>query len=150
MKVKIPTSKTFRHYGKIIEYPQQKKNARGMVRNLWKIIHTELGPVGWRVAYLVLRDKSIGRMECHPNSDETFEPVRGRFLMFISKTRELKDIQVFEIDKPVIVFKGIWHGVVAIGAEAEIKITENADVACQYWRFGFRLTSAEDLEKRLG
>ncbi|MCA9398315.1 MAG: hypothetical protein KC618_01110 [Candidatus Omnitrophica bacterium] len=140
------TQKSFRRYGRLIHYPA--KNTKGTVRNLWRIVYTEKAKVGWRVAYLVLRDKSIGRMECHPYSDETFEPVKGKALLFVSKTRDFNDVECFLLDQPVILFKGIWHGLITLGAETEIKITENSKVTCRYWPFGFRVRSLKDLNKK--
>lgn len=141
------TAHTFRPYGRVIEYP--KKEAKGMVRNLWRIVHTDAGSNGgWRVAYLVLRDKSIGRLECHPNTDETFEPVNGKALLFVSRTKDLQNIVCFKLDKPIVLFKGIWHGLISITPESEIKITEGARVRCQYWPFGFRVQSFHDLCER--
>lgn len=140
-----PDKNNFRKYGKIIEYPN--KGAKGTARNLWHIVHKETAKTGWRVAYLVLRDKTIGRMECHPESDETFEPVKGKALIFVSQDKDFKKMECFALDKPIIVHKKIWHAVISLTPEAEIKIFENADVPCCYWKFGFRIKRMEDLFK---
>ncbi|MFA5039336.1 MAG: hypothetical protein WC732_06615 [Candidatus Omnitrophota bacterium] len=70
---------------------------------------------------------------------ETFEPVEGRGLLFVSLKKDPRDIVCFYLDKPVILRKSIWHGVVALGREADIKITENSSVRCVYWRTGVSL-----------
>lgn len=140
------TAKSFQRYGKIIAYP--KKEGKGAVRNLWRIVHTVPEPAGWRVAYLVLRDKSIGRMECHPDSDETFEPVTGQALFFVSRDKDLQAVECFRLDRPVILRRGIWHGLISLTPETEIKIIENNTVACRYWPLGFRIRGYEDLQKR--
>jgi ureidoglycolate hydrolase len=139
--------KNFRNYGKIIGYPN--KSAKGNKRNLWKIVHSENARTGWRIAYLVLRDKTIGRMECHPDSDETFEPVAGRALIFVSLTKNLEDIRCFQLDKPVILNKGVWHGLITVSDETEIKITENHEVKCLYWPLGSRITGLHDIQKKI-
>jgi ureidoglycolate hydrolase len=141
-----PNVKNFRPYGKIIEY--QGKEAKGSRRNLWRIIHVEATAPGWRIAWLVLRDKTIGRLECHPYSDESLEPVRGRALLFIAEKPRLEYIRCFDLDKPLIVRKGVWHGLIAVDDEAEIKITENAEVTCSYWPLGFRADSLERIIRR--
>ncbi|MGE0267374.1 MAG: hypothetical protein AB7S78_02810 [Candidatus Omnitrophota bacterium] len=140
------TTKTFRPYGRVIEYPD--KNKKGPVRNLWRIVHRAPNRNGWRAAYLVLRDRSIGRLECHPASDETFEPVSGTALIFVSLTKDLNRMECFTLDRPVVVFKGIWHGLVTVSPETEIKITENLNITCRYWPFGFRLKNLTDLNQR--
>jgi ureidoglycolate hydrolase len=138
-----PDKKNFRKYGKIIEYPS--KAAKGTVRNLWRIVHRQPDPTGWRVAYLVLRDKTIGRLERHPDSDETFEPVRGRARLFVACDKNVKSVECFLLDKPIILYKGIWHGVVSLTEEAEIKIFENHQVTCEYWPLGKRVRRLKEL-----
>lgn len=138
-KIEPITPQSFRPYGKVIAYPN--RHTKGKTRNLWRILHTEGKKVGWRIAYLVLRDKTIGRLERHPTSDETFEPLKGRALLFASKTQNMSDIRCFLLDQPIIIHKNIWHGVIALDDEVDIKIMENADVSCQYWPFGFRVNA---------
>jgi len=139
MLIQSPNKTNFKKYGKIIEYPR--KELKGTTRNLWRIVHDIPQRTGWRVAYLVLRDKSIGRMECHPASDETFEPVKGCALIFLAKDQDFNAIECFELDKPIVLYKGIWHGLISVSPEAEIKIIENHAVSCNYWRLGFRIKS---------
>lgn len=144
----ILTAAQFKHFGRIIEYPRKEK--KGCRRNLWRIVHTEEAKVGWRIAYLVLRDKTIGRLECHPFSDESFEPVKGDALLFVACRPQIPDIRCFRLDRPVIVRKRVWHGVVSLTAETEIKITENAAVLSEYWPLGFRFRTLADLERDKG
>ncbi len=147
MKPKLITSQNFKRYGRVIDYPN--RATKGQTRNLWRIVDVEPGRVGWRVAYLVLRDKSIGRLERHPTSKETFEPVSGRCLFFVSTSRRFEEIECFELNRPIILNKGVWHGLIALTAECDIKITENAKISCQYWPFGFRIKSMEELINRI-
>lgn len=140
------TRHNFRRYGTLIGYPG--KETKGTARNLWRIVHRAPNSNGWRVAYLILRDKSIGRLECHPTSDETFEPVRGRALIFVATGRKLEDVACFRLDAPVIVHKGIWHGLITESSETEIKITENLNISCRYWPWGFRVKSLQELNKK--
>lgn len=141
-----PNAKNFASFGKIIEYSNISK--KGMTRNLWRILHVENAKVGWRVAYLVLRDKTIGQLGMHPESDETFEPLRGRALLFVSPDKDIKNIQCFHLDKPLILNKGIWHNVLSLTPETHIKIFENADVTQEVHKFGFRASSFEELMEK--
>ena len=125
------TDRAFRPYGRLIHYAG--KERKGRVRNLWRVLHRADSPAGWRVAYLVLRDKSIGRLECHPDSDETFEPVTGQALLFVAPADRPQDLTCFRLDAPVVLFKGVWHGLITLTPETEIKITENLRVTCRYW-----------------
>ncbi len=69
----------------------------------------------------------------HPRSDETFEPIRGKALIFVSRKKDMKSVRCFSLDKPLIIKKKIWHAVVSLTPETEIKITENASVRSRYW-----------------
>jgi|EPASupsiteSAE347_1022098.scaffolds.fasta_scaffold16932_1 ureidoglycolate hydrolase len=131
------TPASFRKYGKIIHYPDI--HNKDKKKNLFRIVLSESEGHGWRIAYLVVRDRSIIDLERHPGTFETFEPVKGRALLYVSSGRDARKIDCFLLDKPIVLFKGIWHGVVAVDNEAEIKITENAVVSSEYWRTGLRL-----------
>ncbi|MFC1510521.1 hypothetical protein ACFL49_02560 [Candidatus Omnitrophota bacterium] len=143
--VKSLTAASFKAFGRMIEYPS--KEQKGLKRNLWRIVHTSVAKTGWRIAYLVLRDKTCGRLEMHPGSDETFEPIKGRALFFVAKNKRLEDVECFLLDRPIVLFKGVWHGLIALDPEAEIKIVENSQVTCRYWSFGFRIKRMADLCK---
>jgi len=127
----------FRAYGRLIRYPG--KSNKSPRHNLFRIVLTEPSRQGWRIAYLIVRDKTIRRMEQHPDSFESFEPIRGRSLIFVAKTPRLSAIRCFYLDQPLIVNKGIWHGVVTLDKESEMKLTENAKVRCEYWNLERRL-----------
>lgn len=161
--IKIINSKNFQPYGWVIEYPKKhlKGNeaqspstfpraksaeakresnlAKAETRNLFRIVLKESQRTGWRIAYLIVRDKTIKRLECHPHSFESFEPIRGKSLLFVAKTQDAASIECFSLEKPVILKKGIWHGVVTTSDECEIKLTENAKVKCVYWPLKFKL-----------
>ncbi len=139
MKPKTITTDNFRRYGCLIDYP--KKHLKGKSKNLFRIVLTENKAYGWRIAYLIVRDKKIGRLEQHPHSFESFEPIKGRSLLYVSRQKNQKTIECFRLDKPIILKKGIWHGVVTLGDECEIKLTENAKVKCVYWPLGIYLNT---------
>lgn len=130
MKAKKITKENFRRYGWIIEYPG--KHLKSKKHNLFRIVLEEPAAFGWRIAYLIVRDKKIDRLEHHPASFESFEPVRGKSLLFVASGKIPKGIECFLLDKPVILKKKIWHGIVTLGREAEVKLTENAQVDCVY------------------
>jgi ureidoglycolate hydrolase len=131
---------SFRPYGRIIEYPNQEK--KGKTKNLWRIVWKEDKPSGWRIAYLVVRDQSIRRLERHPQSDESFEPVKGKSVFLVSRQKNPKSIKGFVLNKPLVLKKNIWHGLITLSDETEIKITENLYVKCQFWPFEHKITKA--------
>lgn len=125
------TSQNFKRFGWIIEYPGRKKTPK--TENLFKIIVRQ-PKLGWRIAYLVVRDRVVNRLEQHPESLESFEPVNGKGLLFVSTRKDEKAVKCFLLDKPIILRRGIWHGVVTLSPELDVKITENSKVRCVYWK----------------
>lgn len=131
MKIKKITAKSFAKYGKVIEYTGNKSGKAN--NNLFCINIRETRPLGWRIAYLVIREKVICRLEQHRESLESFEPVKGNALLFVAKEKQESAIECFTLDKPAVLYQGIWHGVITLAKESEVKITENAYVRSIYW-----------------
>ncbi|MCU0651548.1 MAG: hypothetical protein MUC39_01215 [Candidatus Omnitrophica bacterium] len=124
------TTKNFRPFGRVIEYPA--KGLKNKKTNLFCIVLTESQPRGWRIAYLVVRDKAIDKLERHPDTYESFEPVSGKTILYLARPGIPSKVESFILDKPVILNKGVWHGVVTLSNESEIKITENARVKSDF------------------
>ncbi len=129
--IKKITEKSFKPYGWVIGIPAHVKAAS--LENTFAIVRREPTRTGWRIAYLVVRQKRIERLEQHPGSYESFEPVRGKCLLYVSDKKDPSRIVCFSLDKPVILRKGLWHGVVTVSSASEIKITENNLITCRYW-----------------
>jgi hypothetical protein len=51
----------------------------------------------------------------------------------VSSQKVPTKLKAFWLDKPVVLYKGVWHGVIAAGREAHFKIFENVDVECRYF-----------------
>ncbi len=130
LKPKSITAQNFFLYGQVIEYGDWQQETKE--DNLFRIVLKDETARGWRIAYLIVRDKSIDRLEQHPGSYETFEPVRGRSVLYVAEKDNPEQIECFVLDRPVVLNKGIWHGVITLDNDAEIKIFENADVECVY------------------
>lgn len=143
--IKKITTKNFSSFGRLIKHPS--KHSMNGKRNLFCIVCKETKNVGWRIAYLIVRDKTIDRLEQHRKTFESFEPVSGKAILYVAKEKDPKLIQCFDLDKPVILNKGIWHGVVTLNGDSEIKITEKTDVDCIYWELGFDLNSGHTCQK---
>ncbi len=86
----------------------------------------------WRIGMLRVTEKECGELESHPYSMETFEPVSGSTLLIVSLTDNVNDSEIFFLDKPVCLNKGVWHGIVALSETAVVKITENLEVETVY------------------
>jgi len=138
---KSPNAENLAPYGRIIGLPAD--IGKNKTKNVFHIVLSEEGGVGWRIAYLLLRDRVIDTLERHPDTYESFEPVSGTAVLFVATEEEPDEIKSFYLDKPVVLKKGIWHGIAAATEEAEIKITENAWVECEYRYLDYGLQAEE-------
>jgi len=125
IKIKLLNKKEFEKYGTIIE-PQDKNK-------IFDVICKEEEKVGWRIGYLVMSPQEVSTIEAHPNSQETFEPVKGTSVIIVAEPHKPQNIEAFLLDKPVCLKKGVWHGILVLSETAEIKITENFEVESIYY-----------------
>ena len=125
LKPKKITTENFKKYGYIIQWegPENKKE-----NNQFRIVISDPKVTGWRIAYLIIREKKINFLEKHPLSFESFEPIKGKAILYVSDKKEPQVIEAFILDKPIILLKGIWHNVLSCTRETHIKITENNEV----------------------
>jgi ureidoglycolate hydrolase len=126
------THKNIKPYGWIIDSAFVKDSGRG---NAFGILIKEKAK-GWRIAYLIVRAKSIKRLENHPDSLETFEPVAGRTVIALARPRSPEKFKLFHLDKPVVLKKKVWHDVATLSERSDIKIVENMEVKCVYKKLG--------------
>lgn len=135
MKVKKLTPAAIRPYGCIIDAACVKDSGHG---NNFGILLKERSD-GWRIGYLILRDKRIEKLESHPDSLETFEPVKGKIVIALARSRAPHKPELFFLDKPIVVNKGVWHEVLAVSTRCEIKIFENAEVKTRHYSLNKKL-----------
>ena len=82
----------------------------------------------WRVAVFRYSNKEIQKIEWHPTSKESFEPLHGITVLLVAEHDTPEECHAFILDKPVVLAKGIWHQTLALTPEAQVKITENLEV----------------------
>jgi ureidoglycolate hydrolase len=128
MKIKKLTHKNIKPYGWIIDREFIKDNGRG---DKFGVLLKERSS-GWRIGYLILRKKKFKKLENHPNSLETFEPVKGKAVIALSPNKRPHNMEIFLLDKPVVVKKRVWHDTAAVSKECEIKIFENIEVKTEH------------------
>jgi ureidoglycolate hydrolase len=120
------TKDIFGKYGTIIDFTGREDNPEFEV-----IISHKENP--WRIAMLRVEEKEFTVLEKHPSSLETFEPVEGICLLLLSLETQKSDYEVFLLDRPVCLNKGVWHGIVSLTNVSKIKITENLEVDTEYY-----------------
>ncbi len=122
------THENMQPYGYLIDKKCVKDNGKG---NKFGIL-LKVKSAGWRIGYLIVREKTIKRIEYH-DSLETFEPVSGKAIIALATHASPENVKAFLLDKPIVLKKGIWHDVAALSKIAEIKIFENREVNSKYY-----------------
>jgi ureidoglycolate hydrolase len=90
---------------------------------------------GWRVAVFRYTNKEIQKIECHPTSKESFEPLHGITVLLVAEHETPEACHAFILDKPVVLAKGVWHQTLALTPEAQVKITENVEVESVFYTY---------------
>lgn len=127
MRVESITREAFEPFGTVLEFPE------GFEGN-FRIVDTE-EEKPWRVAVFRYSNKEIKKIENHPYSKESFEPLKGLTLLLVAEHDTPEDYRAFVLDKPVCLKKGIWHQTLSLTPEAEVKITENLDVEAVFYEY---------------
>jgi ureidoglycolate hydrolase len=121
------TKNNFGKYGTIIDFTGKADDPE------FEIIITHKDDP-WRIAMLRVKERDFTELENHPSSLETFEPVEGMCLLLLSLGTEESDYEVFLLDRPVCLNKGVWHGIATLTHVSEVKITENLEVDTEFYR----------------
>jgi ureidoglycolate hydrolase len=121
------TREGFEPFGTVLEFPPD-------CNEPFCIIDTEENSP-WRVAVFRYSNHEVSRMENHPSSKESFEPLQGITILVVAEKNKPEQYKGFLLDKPVCLKKGIWHQVLALTPEAQVKITENLEVSSEFYDF---------------
>lgn len=94
------------------------------------VIREESEP--WRIAVFRVRRRAAERLECHPTSMESFEPLQGVGILLVAEPHSPDKPRAF-LDTSICLYKGVWHEVIALSKEALYKITENRNVNSEFY-----------------
>lgn len=122
----------FQKYGKVLEFSSAHSDEP------FEIIVTE-DKEPWRLAVFRYRNKRIQRLECHPTSLESFEPLKGITVLVVAENHAPSEYEAFILDKPVCLNKGIWHQVLSLTDEAQVKIAENLEVSSEFFELDMEI-----------
>jgi len=123
--IKTLTREAFKKYGGILE-PEDKSG-------VFTVLCGEKESTGWRIGYVILGPEPVKRLEAHPASMETFEPVYGTSVILVAQKDNPEKPEAFLLDRGVVINKDVWHAVRVLSARAEIKVTENYEVESVYY-----------------
>lgn len=127
MEIKSITREKFEPFGTVMEFPEN------FEENFYIVDTEENQP--WRVAVFRYSNKGIKVIEHHPTSKESFEPLKGITVLLVAQNGTPEEYEAFVLDKPVCLKKRIWHQVLALTPEAEVKITENLEVESVFYEY---------------
>lgn len=125
-EIKNISKETFQKYGYILEH-----NPEG---NNFQVIVNEGEPVGWRLAVMRVTARIVAKLGRHPDSMESFEPLRGVVALVLAPAEVPENYEIFLLDKPVCLHRNIWHATLALSMDAEVKITENLKVGAEEYQ----------------
>lgn len=125
MKLQSIHKDTFDKYGTVLEFPE------GCEEPFYIVAKEQAEP--WRLAVFRYTNKTIKTLECHPGSLESFEPLKGITVLVLAQHDSPEVQEAFVLDKPVCLDKGIWHQVLALTDEAQVKIAENLEVTSRFY-----------------
>ena len=125
VKIESITRETFAPFGTVIEFSPD-------FDGIYEILETE-DEKPWILAVFRYTNKTIQRIENHPTSMETFEPLSGVTVLLVAEHETPENYKAFVLDKPVCLKKGVWHQVLSLTPSAEVKITENKDVYSDFY-----------------
>jgi ureidoglycolate hydrolase len=115
------SKKAFAKYGTLLTPPDKNK--------VFTVVCGDKDAAGWRIGVVIIGPDEVSQLEAHPESLETFEPVSGTSVLLVSETDKPDSIEAFLLDQGVLVNKNIWHGLSVLSERAEVKVTENFEVA---------------------
>lgn len=125
-EIQFITGEAFAPYGRVLEFPENPADPR------FQVVVTENG-AGWRLAVFRVKERECDRLECHPLSMESFEPMQGTGLLIVACCDTPQQYEVFLLDRPVCLDKGVWHQMITLSQETVVKITENLEVESEFY-----------------
>jgi ureidoglycolate hydrolase len=120
IKLQYLTEEAFAPFGQIIALDDQNSKT-------FQIVLKEEDIKGWQIAVSNLTPRrSVISMGLHPNTRESFEPLEGIGIIVVASEQTPNEPQAFLLDKPVCLYKNIWHATMALSERATVKVVENA------------------------
>jgi ureidoglycolate hydrolase len=97
---------------------------------------------GWQIGYLVNLAGAIDKLERHPNTPELFSPLGGESVLVVAENPgHYESLRAFFLSGPIVLSRGVWHGVISTTERSEVLIVENPGVIDEYFSLPFTLTS---------
>ena len=127
LEIKPLTPKSIAKYGRIL-FPTEEENKTVEDPAVAYVILEKAVSKGWLMSHYTVSKRFTDMMENHPNTKETFEPLCGASVIVLAHGPAPDNPEAFLLDKPVVLYEGVWHGVMALSEKATMRINENTEV----------------------
>ena len=141
--IKNINSATFSQYGYIIRYDE------GRNEN-FQVVLRENDAAGWRIAVSKITISHVCKLARHPNSMESVAPVNGVALLCVAPPETPECHEVFLLDKPVCLYKNVWHCAFTLSEFSLVKVCENVTVHSEEYNLKSSEIRIAVLNKPLG
>ena len=127
LEIKPLTPKNIAKYGRIL-FPTEEESKTAKDPNVAYVILEKAVSRGWLMSHYTVSKRFTDMMENHPNTKETFEPLCGASVIVLAHGPAPDNPEAFLLDKPVVLYEGVWHDVMALSEKATMRINENTEV----------------------
>lgn len=129
------TPELFQPYGRILE-PEDKEVPEVSESGIFDFYVTfKEASKDWQIGYLKQTGKIIDKLECHPNTAEVFSPVSGSAVLILATEPDNEETMcAFRLEKPIVLNRGVWHGVISLSEKSEMLIVESPDVIDEFYQ----------------
>ena len=127
------TRELFAPFGRILN-PQPGETANQLEKGVFDFYVPFTEPSGgWQIGFLEYTGRVLRQLERHPNTPEVFAPLTGEaFLVLAVDPEDEGGFRVFRLEKPIVLDRGVWHGVISLSPKTEILIVESPDVVDEF------------------
>ena len=128
--IELLEEENFRSFGEIISLSEKNQFISYPDGSVFHVL-AQSKSEGWRFAALKLRTRNIKELQVHRTTTETLVPVKGSTILCVNFNPTIEGIRSFILDRPVLIYKNIWHNILTLSEESIIEITENKEVDCE-------------------
>lgn len=142
-----------RPFGRIL-FPEKGEAPEVSEKGLFDfyVVHGE-SSTGWQIGFYTTYTPSTITLERHPNTPEVFVPLEGSVALILAEDPSDRDTFIaFELDKPVVLDRGVWHNAVTLDTQKKPKvlIVENPDVIDEIFHLAQPVELSLSKNKRCG
>jgi ureidoglycolate hydrolase len=114
------TPESFARYGQVLVWDA----AQGQ---RLQVATEESAGAPWMLATFRVDAHEITYLAEHPDSIELFAPLSGVAVLLLALPEAPESYEAFLLDVPVVINRGVWHGMCALSEAAILGIAENVE-----------------------